>query len=321
MYVKLFSQILTSSIWLESDQTLRVWITLLAAMDQDGFAHFASVRNLAQHARVSDSDCQTAVDVLESPDPDSSDPAHEGRRIERVPGGWLVLNAEKYRELGSLESRREKTAERTREWRKREAASRGSSVDTTSKDCDAPVTHRDANMTHRDAPVTACDVAVIKSDAMQKQKHMQKQKKKQKKSYEGSLESDIGVVGDRSAKPDRRRHAQIPDDAFLDELKTKAAYSQVDVLVELSKAQTWCAVNHRVCSRRFFVNWLNRCEKAMTNEGDTNGTTIRRNTTRVETTYERRERETAEYFASRRDADSIDSVKQIVPRLSIDGNS
>ena len=43
MYNKLFTKILDSSIWLESDGTRIVWMTLLAAMDQDGFAQFASV--------------------------------------------------------------------------------------------------------------------------------------------------------------------------------------------------------------------------------------------------------------------------------------
>ena len=107
LYVKLFSQILDSSIWLESDQTLRVWITLLAAMDQDGYAHFAAVGNLANRAHVSVEACQDAVRVLEAPDEYSSDDANEGRRIERVPGGWIVLNCAKYRELGREENRRE----------------------------------------------------------------------------------------------------------------------------------------------------------------------------------------------------------------------
>ena len=117
MYVKLFSQILTSSIWLESHQTLRVWITLLVAMDEEGFAHFAAPGNLANTARVSLEEALQAVEILEGPDPNSADTGDEGRRIERVPGGWIVLNAGKYRALGNREEEKVKTRERVAKWR------------------------------------------------------------------------------------------------------------------------------------------------------------------------------------------------------------
>lgn len=99
LYNKIFTKILDSSIWLESTTTRLVWLTFIAAMDEDGFVQFASVSNLAHRARVTKDEAQKAVECLESPDPDSSDPDHEGRRIERVPGGWMILNAAKYREL------------------------------------------------------------------------------------------------------------------------------------------------------------------------------------------------------------------------------
>lgn len=101
MYNKLFTKILDSSIWLEPTATRVVWLTLIAAMDEDGFAEFAAVGNLAHRARVGMKDAAKAVKCLEEPDKDSSDPDHEGRRIERVNGGWMVLNAPKYREIVS----------------------------------------------------------------------------------------------------------------------------------------------------------------------------------------------------------------------------
>ena len=99
MYNKIFTKILDSSIWLEPSPTRLIWLTFIAAMDEDGFAAFASVANLAHRARVELSETQAAVDALEAPDPNSSDPDNEGRRIERVPGGWMILNASKYRDL------------------------------------------------------------------------------------------------------------------------------------------------------------------------------------------------------------------------------
>lgn len=112
MYNKLFSKILDSSIWLAPDPHRLVWITILAAMDEDGNIFFASVANLAARARVALSDATEAVKAFESPDVDSADPDNEGRRIERFPGGWHVLNAHKYRALVNKAIIREQTRER-----------------------------------------------------------------------------------------------------------------------------------------------------------------------------------------------------------------
>jgi hypothetical protein len=71
MYNKLFSKILDSSIWLEPDPVRLVWITLLAAMDQDGYAHFSALQNLADRAKVSLQDTHLAVEKFMSPDPES----------------------------------------------------------------------------------------------------------------------------------------------------------------------------------------------------------------------------------------------------------
>lgn len=99
MYVKLFQKILDSSIWLEKDSTVRVWITLLASMDKEGFCAFASIENLARRARVKPCHTRSAIEILEAPDSRSANDDHEGRRIEKVQGGWVVLNAKKYREI------------------------------------------------------------------------------------------------------------------------------------------------------------------------------------------------------------------------------
>ncbi len=103
MYNKIFTKILDSSIWLEPDATRIVWLTCIAAMDEDGFCMFASPANLAHRANVTLTAALAALETLEGPDANSSDHDNEGRRLERVPGGWMVLNAAKYRELVSRE--------------------------------------------------------------------------------------------------------------------------------------------------------------------------------------------------------------------------
>jgi hypothetical protein len=147
MYNKLFTKILDSSIWLESTSTRLVWLTMIAAMDETGFTQFASIPNLAHRARVSIEEATAAVECLESVDLNSSDPENEGRRIEKVPGGWMVLNAGKYRDLVKRSLVQEQT-------RQRVAAFRSKKV------CNAGVTLCNANqesVTQEKRPVTPSD--------------------------------------------------------------------------------------------------------------------------------------------------------------------
>lgn len=117
MYNKLFTKILDSSIWLESQATRLVWLTLIAAMDEHGFCQFASVANLAHRARVSLQEADEAIACLEGPDSNSSDPEHDGRRIERIPGGWIVLNAKKHRDMVTRAVIQEQTRARVQRFR------------------------------------------------------------------------------------------------------------------------------------------------------------------------------------------------------------
>src|SRR3990167_9857002 len=112
MYNKIFHKILDSSIWLEATPTRIVWITLIAAMDQDGFAHFSALENLAARARVTADEAKIAVECFLAPDPNSANPANEGRRIERVPGGYMILNSAEHRQTVNRIIQREKTRER-----------------------------------------------------------------------------------------------------------------------------------------------------------------------------------------------------------------
>lgn len=121
MYNKLFTKILDSSIWMETTPTRIVWLTFIAAMDEIGFAQFASVANLAHRAIVSMEEAEMAIKCLESPDQNSADPDYEGRRIERVQGGWIVLNSKKYRDLVTKAIIQEQTRKRVAAYRKRNA--------------------------------------------------------------------------------------------------------------------------------------------------------------------------------------------------------
>lgn len=135
MYNKLFTKILDSSIWLEDHATRIVWITLLAAMDQDGFAPFSTVQNLARRAGVTDEEAEHAVSVLEGPDRWKQEENDPGNRIERVPGGFFVIKAAEYSAIVRREEMRASVRERVRRFRESKSG------------CNASVTESDMDQT------------------------------------------------------------------------------------------------------------------------------------------------------------------------------
>jgi hypothetical protein len=105
-FTKLFSSITASTIWAARDQTRILWITMLAMADQHGRV-WASVPGLANIARISIPDCETALAELQAPDKYSRTKDHDGRRIEPIDGGWRLLNHAKYRAIRDEESIKE----------------------------------------------------------------------------------------------------------------------------------------------------------------------------------------------------------------------
>lgn len=98
VFVKIHASMLNSSIWLESAPTRLVWITVLVMADQNGVVE-ASVGGLARRAAVTREECEEAVRILTGPDPDDRSGVAEGRRMEKVPGGWLIVNHGSYRDI------------------------------------------------------------------------------------------------------------------------------------------------------------------------------------------------------------------------------
>jgi hypothetical protein len=154
-YTKLFSSIVTSTIWTEDDKTRILWITMLAICDQHGEVH-ASIPGLARIAGLSVEDCETAIRKFLAPDVYSRTKDFEGRRISEISGGWELLNHAKYRRMASKIDHDESNAARQARHRERVANS------------NAPVTHSNAPVTHSNAPVTHSNAPV--TDEMDKQK-------------------------------------------------------------------------------------------------------------------------------------------------------
>ncbi len=99
---------------------------MLALADADGVVR-ASARGLAHTANVPVEDCEAALRTLSEPDPDSRTPDYDGRRIEALEGGWIILNHGRYRDLRTRDQM--SAAARKRRQRQR-AKERDTSQDT-----------------------------------------------------------------------------------------------------------------------------------------------------------------------------------------------
>ena len=98
-FVKLDTNILTSSIWAEDPSTIKVWIYLLASADSNGVVR-ATVPAIALQCGLDLAMVRAAIDRFCSPDPDSRSAREDGRRIriERQPKFEIhLLNFAQYR--------------------------------------------------------------------------------------------------------------------------------------------------------------------------------------------------------------------------------
>jgi hypothetical protein len=112
-FVKIYGEILTSTVWGESLETRVVWISMLALADAEGYVA-ASIPGLARVSNVSLEQCEHAIERLLAADKHSRTREHEGRRIEAIDGGWRILNHRKYRDRRGASGDR-MAAKRTRD--------------------------------------------------------------------------------------------------------------------------------------------------------------------------------------------------------------
>ncbi|HTD17860.1 MAG TPA: hypothetical protein VK673_21935 [Chthoniobacterales bacterium] len=238
-YTKLFQKILASSIWNEDDKTRLVWVTMLALRNDRNKVE-ASVGGLAHQARVSVEDCQRALVKLENEDPDDSSGILNGRRVEKVQGGWIIINAEAYKHAQDEDEVRAYHAAYMREWRKRK---KGGSV----------------NVGVNGNEESLSDVSDVKTAEQSRTEQSKEERHHVKKGGAGGKEEDFRLNG--SEEPNSGRASRKPvvmTMKAIEELKTNPAYEGIDVNKEAWKFKQWCETNKKVASERRFVNWLNK---------------------------------------------------------------
>lgn len=99
-WAPLWSQVVDSSLWEEPPFVRVLFMTMLAKKDADHICRSDEYR-LHKMANLSEQETAEAIKILSSPDTKRKvfKQEFEGRRIERVPEGWLILNGEKYRAM------------------------------------------------------------------------------------------------------------------------------------------------------------------------------------------------------------------------------
>lgn len=121
MYVKLFTSLYQGTLRGNSHGIL-VFTNLLAHTDKAGIVDIHP-RAIADEVGITVDQVNAALLELESPDPESRSPEHDGRRIIRLDEhrawGWLVVNFLKYRAIRDEEDRREQNRESQARWREK----------------------------------------------------------------------------------------------------------------------------------------------------------------------------------------------------------
>ncbi len=125
-WTPLFSKIVDSSIWAEPDFVVKVFLTMLALKDADQVVRynaFAIARKCWPSDGGGEAKVLDALKVLSSRDKRRIEKQpFDGRRIERVEDGWLLLNGQFYEDMMRGLNRRAYKAAKQREYREREKA-------------------------------------------------------------------------------------------------------------------------------------------------------------------------------------------------------
>lgn len=100
-FTKLFGhRLMTSSLWLEPPDVLKLFLSMLFQADETGLVSITGVKTLAASAEMNLEATERALAILEAPDPASRSRDQDGRRVVRVEHplpGWMVVNARRYR--------------------------------------------------------------------------------------------------------------------------------------------------------------------------------------------------------------------------------
>ena len=222
MYGKIFESLYEGSMVGAGPTIFAVWGYCIAKADSSGIV-ILNPALLAPIIGTSRVDVEQAIEYLTSPDPNSKNPEHEGRRLINMSGyAYTVVSHAIYRDIKNNQDRREYMREYMRKRRGNDAVNSLQSLQKLTK----------VNPASASVSVSVSDGVGGKGKGTRKPKR---------------AADDL----------DRLRAA---DD--LDRLRATYAPIGVDVDRELVKCRAWCAaqgVGEPTLQR--FVNWLNRADR------------------------------------------------------------
>lgn len=255
-YTKLFSSIITSTIWMEDDKTRILWITLLAMVDQHGEV-YSSVPGLARVAGMSVGEAVAALEKLLGPDEYSRTPDYEGRRIAPIEGGWELLNHAKYRLLASRDDSKTATANRVRRHRERNSVTQNvTPVTPDVTPCNALPLQCNGGVTD------VMDIAKADTEA------------EADRSTLSTKHIDILIGVDTGALPPEHTRFHVP---ALDELlengqRIGLAPTEVEKFYNHYQSQGWMVGKNKMKNwKSAMAGWKNRCDEYRTNNTKPNG--------------------------------------------------
>ena len=211
-----------------------VFTNLIAHADAHGHVD-KHYRAIAEETGIDVDRVKAALANLEAPDPESRSPEEEGRRIVPI---------DEHRAWGwrivNYPKYRSIRNEDDRREQNRLAQQRWRDKQKQA----------DVSTVSQDKPLSAQAEAEAEAEADTEE---EKQKKKQQLPKKASPKTD---------------------EEWLTSLQNSEVYSHLNVRHEFGKAGVWCETNGRQCTRRFFVNWLNKArpmESSIKANGTSNG--------------------------------------------------
>lgn len=114
-----------SSLWDEPDFVVKVFLTMMALKDADHIVRLTAYQ-IGRNARKTEPEVIEALKVLSEPDTRRLEKQDfNGRRIEKVEDGWLILNGQKYRDMVSEEMKKARNRRAQAAWRDRQKMKKG----------------------------------------------------------------------------------------------------------------------------------------------------------------------------------------------------
>lgn len=251
MYVKVFSQILESSIAEDYEQR-HLFMDLLVLADREGvvdMTHEAISRRLNVPIEFV---CEN-IDKLAEPDPMSRNSSDDGRRITLLDDhrnwGWQIVNYGFYRDMKDMESLRAI-------WREDKRKSRAAKCPQLSSDVsDSPKVSNGVSK----SPLSE-SYSYSVSDAEEKSSCSVEDNGASRTSVlESETEEEARCARvDTPKKEKKRQKTPLMSEEAVETLRANPAYEGIDIDQETWKFKAWCETNGKLQSVRRFTNWLNR---------------------------------------------------------------